>query len=499
MKILVVDDDQDIRYLLVKVFHAYGHETTAAANGVEALEQALTQPPDIILSDIMMPKMDGYQLCHECKQNEQLKNIPFVFYTAAYTSDEDERFALSLGATFIRKPAEPDVLVQKLCDVFEKAKSGAVAPAKVAPIKQFLFLTEYNKRIVAKLEEKVAELEVEITERKKAEEALLRSQASLAEAQKIAHLGNWDWDIKNNRLSWSDEIYRIFGLEPQQFSATYEAFLNSVYPDDRALVQKSVDEALYGGKPYSIEHRIVLPDGSVRIVHERAEATFGKNGKPIQMVGTVQDITEHKQVEEERKQAVEKLLSAMQGTIQAIALTVETRDPYTAGHQRRVTTLAISIATKMARSEELIQGISMAGIVHDIGKIYVPAEILSKPTRLSKIEFDMIKEHCQAGYDILKSVEFPWPIAQIILQHHERMDGSGYPSCLSGEDILLEARILAVADVVEAMASHRPYRPALGLDKALEEITQDKGKLYDPKVADACKKLFAEGRFKFES
>ena len=364
MKILIVDDDENIRHLLVKVFHAYGHETTAAANGAEALEQALAQPPDIILSDIMMPKMDGYQLCHKCKQNEQLDNIPFVFYTAAFTSDEDEKFALSLGATFIRKPTEPDVLTKKLCDVFEKAKSGAVAPAKVAPIKQSLFLTEYNKRIVAKLEEKVAELEVEITERKKAEE---------------------------------------------------------------------------------------------------------------------------------------KLLNAMQGTIQAIALTVETRDPYTAGHQRRVTTLATSIATEMGRLKELIQGISMAGIVHDIGKIYVPAEILSKPSRLNEVEFNMIRMHCQAGYDILKSVEFPWPIAQIILQHHERMDGSGYPSCLSGEDILLEARILAVADVVEAMSSHRPYRPALGIDKALEEIAQNKGKLYDPKVTDACAQLFAEGRFKFES
>lgn len=210
-------------------------------------------------------------------------------------------------------------------------------------------------------------------------------------------------------------------------------------------------------------------------------------------------VIQRRQAEQKAKQAVEKLLSAMQGTIQAIALTVETRDPYTAGHQRRVTALATSIATEMGRSEELIQGISMAGIVHDIGKIYVPAEIMSKPSRLSKIEFAMIKEHCQAGYDILKSVEFPWPIAQIILQHHERMDGSGYPSGLSREDILPEVRILAVADVVEAMASHRPYRPALGLDKALEEITQNKGKLYDPKVADACKKLFAEGRFKFAS
>ena len=189
---------------------------------------------------------------------------------------------------------------------------------------------------------------------------------------------------------------------------------------------------------------------------------------------------------------------AMEGIVNAMALTVESRDPYTAGHQQRATVLACAIAKEMGLSKEEIDGIQMAGIIHDIGKIAIPAEILSKPTRLTDIEFSMMKTHSQVGYDILKEIEFPWPVAQIVLQHHERMDGSGYPSGLSGQEILMEARILGVADTVEAMASHRPYRPALGIDKALAEISQNRGILYDPEVVDACLRLFKEKDFKLE-
>ena len=181
-----------------------------------------------------------------------------------------------------------------------------------------------------------------------------------------------------------------------------------------------------------------------------------------------------------------------------MALTVETRDPYTAGHQRRATNLARAIATEIGLSEAQVDGIRMAGVVHDLGKISVPTEVLTKPGRLTKIEFNLVKAHPQVGYDILNRIGFPRPLTQIVLQHHERMDGSGYPSGLSGEEILLEARILAVADVVEAMSSHRPYRQALGIDKALEEISRNRGVLYDPEVVDACLKVFIEKGFKFE-
>ncbi|MBI2865587.1 MAG: HD domain-containing protein [Chloroflexi bacterium] len=193
--------------------------------------------------------------------------------------------------------------------------------------------------------------------------------------------------------------------------------------------------------------------------------------------------------------ALERLQQAMEGTIRAIALTVEMRDPYTAGHQQRVAQLAVAIATEIGLTEEQVQGIRLAATIHDLGKIHVPAEILSKPSRLTAIEYNMIKTHPDAGFDILKTIDFPWPIAQIVLQHHERMDGSGYPHGLQGEDILLEARIVAVADTVEAMASHRPYRPTLGVDKALAEIATHRGVLYDPAVVDACLRLFAGNRF----
>ena len=207
---------------------------------------------------------------------------------------------------------------------------------------------------------------------------------------------------------------------------------------------------------------------------------------------------ECKRAEEELKQTLEKLQKTLVSTVQAMSQTVEIRDPYTAGHQRKVAELAYTIATEIGLPKEQINWLYLTAIIHDIGKIYVPAEILSKPGRLSKFEFDIIKAHAQVGYDILKVIEFPWAVADIVLQHHERLDGSGYPNGLSDDNILLEAKVIAVADVVEAMASHRPYRPALGIDKALEEISRGRGILYDADVVDACLKVFTEKGFKFE-
>jgi len=177
---------------------------------------------------------------------------------------------------------------------------------------------------------------------------------------------------------------------------------------------------------------------------------------------------------------------------------VESRDPYTAGHQIRAANLARAIATEMGLPKEKIDGIRMAGSIHDIGKLSIPSEILTKPTKLTNLEFSLIKEHSQKGFEMLKDVESPWPLAQIVYQHHERMDGSGYPRQLKGEEIIIEARILAVADVVEAMASHRPYRSALGLPSALAEIEKNRGTLYDADAVDACLKLFREKDFQLE-
>jgi putative nucleotidyltransferase with HDIG domain len=204
------------------------------------------------------------------------------------------------------------------------------------------------------------------------------------------------------------------------------------------------------------------------------------------------EVENRKRMQQELQQSFESLKKAMHSTIQAISMTVEKRDPYTSGHQQRVADLAKAIAVELKLPESQVESIYMAAAIHDIGKISLPAEILVKPIPLSDIEISLIQAHAQSGYDILKGIEFPWAIADIVLQHHERMDGSGYPQGLAGENILLEARIICVADVVETMASHRPYRPSIGMDKALEEINKNKGTLYDPRVVDACLRLYNE-------
>jgi HD-GYP domain-containing protein (c-di-GMP phosphodiesterase class II) len=211
-----------------------------------------------------------------------------------------------------------------------------------------------------------------------------------------------------------------------------------------------------------------------------------------------QSESEHKQAEEELRYILDNLRKAFGTTIQIMVSAVEARDPSTAGHQHRSTDLARAIATEMGLPNEKINRIRMAGSIHDIGKLSIPAEILSKPTMLTELEVSLIKEHSRSGYEMLKDVETHWPLAQIVYQHHERMDGSGYPRNLKGGEILMEALIMAVADVVESMASHRPYRPTLGIDAALGEIEKNKGILYDHTVADACLRLFREKGYQLE-
>lgn len=651
---------------------------------------------------------------------------------------------------------------------------------------------------------------MDITERKKMEDKLSKNEKQLAEAQRIAHLGYWDWDIVSNELYWSDEVYRIFSLSPAEFGVTYEAFISTIHPDDVDQVQEALRRALEEGAPYRIDHRIVLTDGSVRFVHEQGEVFF-ENEKPVRMLGTVLDITEirraqdellrvsrqneqllnstgegiygidmegnatfvnpaalqltgygqeevigvnshtlwhhtrpdgssypieecpiyatytdgsprcidnevfwrkdgssfpveynvraivdkgkqvgtvvsfqditrrrkaeeetqrlnralqtlskanevliraedeeelldnvcriivdvgcygltwvgyaeddaeksvrvvahaggdaafikelrpswadnefgqnpagfairegqpkfiahddisrpaggwkaaaadcgyaeclalplvvdaavsgalcicsteagiftrgetrllaeladdlafgisslrtrseRERAEKELKLNLERIKKITAGMTQALATAAEVRDPYTAGHQQRVTDLAVAIARELRLTDDQIDFIRTGGTLHDVGKISVPAEILTNPRKLTTLELGMVKEHSQYSYEILKEAEFPWPVADLVAQHHERLDGSGYPKGLKGDEIMLEAKILAVADVVEAMSSHRPYRPALGIEAAMEEISKKRGKLYDQEVVDACLKLLKEKKFSFK-
>ena len=214
-------------------------------------------------------------------------------------------------------------------------------------------------------------------------------------------------------------------------------------------------------------------------------------------LATLRDITFRKKIEDELKKSNIKLQKLMEETVNGLVSAMEMRDPYTAGHQKRVAELATKIAEEMGLNKDQVNGIRIASLIHDIGKIHVPSEILSKPGKLTEVEFAIVKSHSKAGYDILRTIEFPWPVAKTVLQHHEKLDGSSYPNGLTGDDIIIEAKILCVADVIEAMSTHRPYRPALSIEKALEEIIKNKSIKYDASAVDACVKIIREQNFSF--
>jgi len=272
------------------------------------------------------------------------------------------------------------------------------------------------------------------------------------------------------------------------------------YPETAAVILSGVDDPLIAEEALRIGvyDYIIKPFEMNEILISTANAL---RRRQLEIDNRAYSGSLEKMVKErtiELQNTVKKLRNALEASINAIALTVEIRDSYTAGHQQRVAALADAIAKEMGLSEDQVDGLHLAGVIHDLGKIGVPAEILSKPGRISEIEFGLIKTHPQVGFNILKGMEFPWPIAKIVLQHHERINGSGYPFGISNDEILLEAKILGVADVVEAMASHRPYRASLGIENALKEISNNRGVLYDSEVVDVCLKLFRKNIFRFE-
>jgi PAS domain S-box-containing protein len=294
----------------------------------------------------------------------------------------------------------------------------------------------------------------------------------------------------------SPSVERALGYERAELIG--KSFFEFIHPDDVPNVAEAFNGSLrVPGCIVSLEFRFQHKDSSWCTLEVMAKNLLD-NPTVEGIVLNSRDITERKRVEEELRQGFEKLQRSLDGIIAALATITEKRDPYTIGHQKRVTRLACAIAEEMGLPTEQIEGIRVAGTIHDIGKIGAPFEVLNKPGQLNVSEFGLVQAHPQIGCDLLKTTGFPWPVAQILLQHHERMDGSGYPKGLAGRNILLEARILGVADVVEAISHRRSYRPALGVDQALEEILRNKGILYDPEVVDACLKLFTEKGFTFE-
>jgi PAS domain S-box-containing protein len=318
-------------------------------------------------------------------------------------------------------------------------------------------------------------------EKKRAEE---RYRSIFENAQE----GIFQTTYEGQYLAANRALATVLGYDsPEDLMTTVIDIPTQLYvnPEDRKVLLKMMKEQV---PVKGFETQFYRKDGSIIWVSVNQHAVHDAEGRVSYYEGFNEDITI-------KKESVERMKKALWATVQAIAVTVERRDPYTAGHQRRVADLASAIATEMNLPTDQIDGIRMVAIIHDLGKISVPAEILSKPSELTDLEFGIIKTHAQSGHDILKDIEFPWPIARMVLEHHERMDGSGYPNGLVAEETLLESRILSVADVVESMASHRPYRPALGIDAALEEIENKRGTHYDTSTVDACLRIFRENGY----
>jgi len=675
MKILIVDDIKENLYLLESLLKGSGYEVASAKDGIEALDKLKEESIDLIISDILMPRMDGFQLCRECKKDHRLKKIPFIFYTATYRDKKDEMFGLSLGAAkYIAKPMETEAFLKILKEVIEEHKKGKHIAHKEPIKEEEAFFEKYNKRLIQKLGKKMLDLEKANKILQDKEEKIYNLTQFQDNIINNANVWINVLDEKANVIIWNKAAEKISGYSSSEVIG-HDKIWEWLYPDEKYRKKITIKAEVIikkGEVDKDIETRICRKDGEVKTISWNSRNLSNPQGKIIGSVALGRDITEYKQAEQKiekiqslrnaiininhllvrvkneselfqqicnflikvkeirfvwigltnsenfevkpvaqagfeegylssikitwddskygngpigtalktsqpfiirsieddfkcepwrnaalkrdylssialpliykkenvgilkvfsgikdaftnekvkflkevaeditigikslrlelkLKQSYQSLKKTVDATIETMSKIIEVRDPYTSGHQQRVSQLASAIAKELNLSPDNIEGIRIASLIHDIGKISIPTEILSKSTKLSDLEFSLIKEHSQTGFDILKSIDFSFPVAQIVLQHHERLNGSGYPHKLNGDKILLEAKIIGVADVVEAMSSHRPYRPALGIDAALEEISKNKGILYDPEVVDVCLKLFKEKRFKFE-
>ena len=480
--ILVLDDESGIIDLYKRILstapagiHFDPVCCDRSQEAVETVRMAMAEdrPFSVAFLDIRMPDgPDGVWAAEEIRKLDPDIGIVMVTGDAGASLDEvDRRVPPPDKLFYLEKPAKTKEIRQlslALCARWE-------AERKLAHIHDHL------EAMVAKRTTALAaaneNLRTEAEKRKEVEKILRISQENFRGMILENPDGIIIFDLEQIVRFVNPAAEEIFQRKEEEFIGT-------------SLGYPLVD----GGKT---ELDIIRRGGGVVVVEMRVTETRWEGEKAY--LATLRDISEHNRTKEELRESLEVLENAMTRTVEAMARTLEMRDPYTAGHQSRVALISRAIGEEMGLSSDQILGLYMAALVHDIGKISIPSQFLTKPGRLSKPEMNMIRCHPKDGYEILKDIPFPWPVARFVMQHHERMDGSGYPLGLSGEEIRMEARILAVADVVEAMASDRPYRPSLGLPIALAEISKNSGKFYDPKVASACLKLFAEERFTLPS
>ena len=447
IRILVVEDESLVARDIQNMLRSLGYEVTGViASGEQAIQKASATTPDLVLMDIVLKgEIDGITAAEKLWEEY---GIPVIYLTAYADDATFDRAKLTKPFGYLLKPFEERELQTTIEMALYKSK-----------------------------------MEMRLRDREQWLSTILRSIGDGIIAADIRGRIEFMNPLAERLTGWCQGEALEKPLEEVFAVGAAKPFLG-----DEASKGSDASEAA-GLAPVE-EVLSSRGGGTVPIELTSAPIIDGKKGRRGS-VYVFRDIAR-------RKESEDQLRRALKGVVQAMSVTVEMRDPYTAGHQRRVSRLSVAIAREMGLPERQVEGIRMAGDIHDIGKIYVPAEILSKPGKLTDIEFTIIKTHPQVGYDILKNIEFPWPIADIVVQHHERLDGKGYPAGLKGDAILLEARIIIVADVIEAMSSHRPYRPAHGIEKTLEEISRNKGPIYDEAVVDASLRLFKEKGFSLE-
>jgi len=383
-----------------------------------------------------------------------------------------------------RLAAPPNHFLKRLLEFECRCKNGQTLWIESS----FSFIRDENGRPVSILGEGR-----DITERKIMEDSLRKSEENFRRSFDDSPLGVRIATLAGETIYANSAILEMYGydsIEEMQNTPLKERYTPESYAEFKVRKKKRL-RGEFGPSEYEIS--IVRKDGEIRHLYVLRKEIFWNGQKQSQVV--YQDITLRRQAEKKLNETLENLRQSIKITIQVLGTASEAKDPYTAGHQKRVADLARAIATEMRLPHDKIEAIRMAAAIHDIGKISVPSEILCKPAMLTDLEFCLIKNHPQFSYDIIKDVESPWPLADIVYQHHERIDGSGYPQGLKDANILIEARVLAVADVVEAMMSYRPYRPILGLEIALAEIENNAGTLYDRRVVQACLKVFRENGY----
>ncbi len=443
--ILLVEDDRITSKLIQKYILDIGYYLAGAvSSGEEAVKIINEKEPDLVLMDINLEgKLDGIE---SAKSISSEISIPFVYITSSSDYSTIERAKEGNAYGFIIKPFN---------------KKDLRATIEMALLRH-------------QMESKVKENENRVST---ILNSIIDAVIVIDEAGDIDYVNAAAGRMLN--LTKEDIIGKPIGETVKLGSDPKEG-----------------DSAFFPMSMNYIEFNNYLSAGDKRIPVDFTSTPLKMgNGRSKGAVLVVRDITQQVEYDRRIQESMDTLTRAMYGTIEAITKTVETRDPYTAGHQKKVADIAKEIAKDMGLSRDIIESVNLAGQIHDLGKIAIPSEILNKPGRINEIEFSLIKTHSAIGYEIMKNIDFPWPIADIVLQHHEKLDGTGYPNGLKGEEILIQARIIAVADVLEAMASHRPYRAALGMDAAFGELQKNSGTHFEPEVVISCIRLFKEKGF----